>query len=273
MIEVVDLHFNYSDDRIIQGVDLKIPDGQFTAFLGANGSGKSTLVKHFNALLRPSAGKVLIDGMDTSEYENTIPIRQRVGMVFQNPDNQIVATVVEDDVAFALENLGVEPSEIRSRVDEALRAVGLYDFREREPHLLSGGQKQRLAIASIVAMGPEILIFDEPTAMLDPMGRLDVSRLVRSLRAQGKTIIYVTHNVDEIVEADRVVVMDSGKVVLDDTPQRLFADTALCSRLGVEIPAVPRMCNELVRLGFRNFRGKMTLEELVEETCRFKSGK
>lgn len=245
-IQVDNLSFSYfqGGPRIIDNLSINIKKGEFTAFLGDNGSGKSSLVKHFNALLIPEQGSVNILGMDSSEETNIISIRQKAGMVFQNPDNQIVATLVEDDVAFTLENLGVESLEIRQRVDQSLKAVDLYEYREKEPHLLSGGQKQRLAIASMVAMSPEIVIFDEPTAMLDPGGRKEVIELVRDLRDQGKTIIYVTHHINEVLDADRIVYLKSGRIELDTTPEKLFSGKKYI-KLGIEIPAIVEISNIL----------------------------
>ena len=208
---------------VLDGVTLDIAEGSFVAVLGHNGSGKSTLAKHMNAILLPSGGTVYVDGIDTADEERLLEIRRTVGMVFQNPDNQIVANVVEEDVAFAPENLGVPPEEIRQRVDDALKAVGMYEFREHAPHLLSGGQKQRIAIAGVIAMQPRCIVLDEPTAMLDPIGRADVLRTIKALnRERGVTVVLITHHMDEAAQADRLVVMAKGKVVADGAPKEVF---------------------------------------------------
>ena len=230
-ITVSGLTFVYPGDEegmpgqvVLKGLDLTIPAGEFAAVLGHNGSGKSTLAKHFNAILLPTEGDVVVCGINTKDEDRLFDIRQQVGMVFQNPDNQIVATIVEEDVAFALENLGVPPEEIRRRVDEALKAVDMYEYREHAPHQLSGGQKQRVAIAGILAMRPDFIILDEPTAMLDPQGRREVLRTVKELnRDFGTTVVLITHYMDEAAQCDRVIVMDSGKVILDDTPKKVFS--------------------------------------------------
>jgi len=228
IIKTEDLRFSYTTAEglaptVLNGVDLHIEKGSFVAVLGHNGSGKSTLAKHLNAILLPSGGKVYVNGTDTADEEKLLDIRRTIGMVFQNPDNQIVANVVEEDVAFAPENLGVPPSEIRQRVDDALKAVGMYEFREHAPHLLSGGQKQRIAIAGVIAMEPECIVLDEPTAMLDPIGRSDVLRTVKQLnREKGVTVVIITHHMDEAAQADRLVVMAKGKVVADGTQKRSF---------------------------------------------------
>ena len=222
------LRFSYTSAEgvapvVLDGVDLSIQEGTFVAVLGHNGSGKSTLAKHMNAILLPSGGKVYVDGIDTVDEDRLLDIRRTVGMVFQNPDNQIVANVVEEDVAFAPENLGVPPAEIRERVDDALRAVGMYEFREHAPHLLSGGQKQRVAIAGVIAMQPRCIVLDEPTAMLDPIGRAEVMKTIRELnRSSGVTVVLITHHMDEAAQADRLVVMAKGRVVADGTPREVF---------------------------------------------------
>src|SRR5690554_2380497 len=225
MIRAVDLTHYYDDgpsgekEYSLQGVNLTVKEGEFLVVLGHNGSGKSTFAKHMNALLLPQGGKIYIDGIDGSIPENTWEVRKRAGMVFQNPDNQMVATVVEEDVAFGPENLGVEPKEIRKRVDKALKDVQMYDFRKHAPHLLSGGQKQRVAIAGIIAMRPKIIILDEPTAMLDPSGREEVMKTIRQLNEEYNiTIVHITHFMEEAVQGDRIVVMEEGKIIIDDTP-------------------------------------------------------
>ena len=242
------VHYTYPGDEqeSLCGIDLDIERGQFVAVLGHNGSGKSTLAKHMNAILVPDEGQVLIDGVDTADEARLLDVRRRVGMVFQNPDNQIVANVVEDDVAFAPENLGVPPEEIRERVDTALRQVGMYELREHAPHLLSGGQKQRVAIAGILAMQPEIIALDEPTAMLDPQGRQEViSTVTRLCREEGMTVVLITHHMDECINADRLVVMSNGHIVADGTPGEVFSDVALMEREGLSVPETTRLLYEL----------------------------
>ena len=220
--------------------------GEFTVVLGRNGSGKSTVAKLCNGILIPQKGKVTVDGMDTADTDKTYDIRKKVGMVFQNPDNQIVATIVEDDVAFGPENLGVEPKEIRRRVDEALKNVGMYEFRDREPHKLSGGQKQRVAIAGVIAMRTDCIVLDEPTAMLDPGGRAEVMETVKKLnREAGKTVIFITHFMDEAVQADRVIVIDRGCVISDGTPAQVFSDAGLIKRAGLDIPQSAQLAQRL----------------------------
>ena len=229
------VHYTYPGDELesLCGVDLTIEKGSFVAVLGHNGSGKSTLAKHMNAILVPDAGRVLVDGIDTADEARVLELRRRVGMVFQNPDNQIVANVVEDDVAFAPENLGVPPAEIRRRVDASLRLVGMYDYRLHAPHLLSGGQKQRVAIAGVIAMQPEIIVLDEPTAMLDPQGRKEVVDTAFALcRARGMTVVFITHHMDECIDADRLIVLSNGSVAADGKPAEVFANRTLMEREG-----------------------------------------
>ena len=220
----------------LDGVSLDIEKGSFVAIVGMNGSGKSTLAKCFNGLLVPSAGRVIVGGFDTAEEEHIWDVRRRVGMVFQNPDNQIVSSIVEDDVAFGPENLGVEPKEIRRRVDDALRRVGMYELKDKGAHMLSGGQKQRIAIAGAIAMRPECIVFDEPTAMLDPKGRASVMSIIRDLNAEGITCILITHFMSEAEQADRVIVLKKGKVLCDRTPEALFSDREMIERAGLEMP-------------------------------------
>ena len=267
VIVIKDLTFSYPDASApaLRNVSLEIAPGSFVAVLGSNGSGKSTLAKHFNAILLPSSGQVLVDGMDTSVPENLIPIRRRVGMVFQNPDNQIVANVVEDDVAFAPENLGVDPPEIRSRVDAALKAVGMYEFRLHAPHLLSGGQKQRVAIAGILAMHPEVLVLDEPTAMLDPRGRREVMNTIETLcREQGITVILITHHMDEAARADRVIVMQKGRVEMDGTPRELFPRVTEMRSLKLNVPVPTALAHELRAIGMDLPADILTAEECAD---------
>ena len=253
VIKIENLHYTYPGDdaESLKGVSLEIERGSFVAVLGHNGSGKSTLAKHLNAILLPTEGKVLIDGIDTADEKNLLKIRSTVGMVFQNPDNQIVANVVEDDVAFAPENLGVEPAEIRERVDNALKAVDMYEFRLHAPHLLSGGQKQRVAIAGVIAMQPEVIVLDEPTAMLDPKGRREVIDTVTKLcREKGITIVLITHHMSECIDADRLIVMSNGDVVADGTPQEVFSQVELMHSEGLAVPATTELMWQLNNKGF-----------------------
>ena len=248
--ENVDFSYPGDEYKSLDGVSLEIEKGEFIAVLGHNGSGKSTLAKHMNAILVPDSGKVTVFGMDTSDEDKTIDIRRRVGMVFQNPDNQIVANVVEDDVAFAPENLGLEPAEIRRRVDDALRQVGMYEFRTHAPHLLSGGQKQRVAIAGVIAMEPDIIVLDEPTAMLDPQGRREViATVTRLCREKGLTIVLITHHMDECIGADRLVIMSNSRIIRDGTPTEVFSDTALMDAEGLDVPETVRLTKELREAG------------------------
>ena len=233
----------------VKGVSLSIYEGEFLAIVGHNGSGKSTLAKLLNGLLAPQQGKVEAFGFETSG-KDVYEVLRRVGMVFQNPDNQLVATIVEEDVAFGLENIGVEPKEIRRRVDDALKAVGMYSFREHSPHQLSGGQKQRIAIAGVIAMRPDVIVLDEPTAMLDPRGRREVISTVRKLnREYGITVVLITHYMDEAAQCDRVVVMDGGKVLLDDTPRRVFSHVSVLKGVGLDVPQVTELFDQLSRAG------------------------
>lgn len=257
IIKTEKLFFAYEPDEgqtpdiVLSDISLEIEKGSFVAVLGHNGSGKSTLAKHFNSILLPSGGKVYISGMDSSDEALLIQIRRTVGMVFQNPDNQIVANVVEDDVAFAPENLGVPSPEIRERVDEALRAVGMYDFRLHAPHLLSGGQKQRIAIAGVIAMLPECIVLDEPTAMLDPRGRAEVLNTIMQLnRERGITVVLITHHMDEAAMADRVVVMNDGRVAYDGVPREIFQNVEGLRAVGLSAPDTVRLMYELNQNGF-----------------------
>ena len=252
IIKFENVHYTYPGDQMesLCGVSLEIQEGSFVAVLGHNGSGKSTLAKHMNAILTPTEGKVTVCGIDSADEERLIQLRRNVGMVFQNPDNQIVANVVEDDVAFAPENLGVEPKEIRRRVDEALKLVGMYDKRQHAPHLLSGGQKQRVAIAGVIAMEPKIIVLDEPTAMLDPIGREEViSTITRLCREKGMTVVLITHHMDECVGADRLIVMSNGSVVADVLPAEVFADIGLMEREGLAVPETTRLLYDLKQRG------------------------
>ncbi len=252
VIRIENITYTYPDapGPALDGVTLRLQRGSFTAVLGSNGSGKSTLAKHLNAILLPASGQVLVDGMDTADGENLISIRRRVGMVFQNPDNQIVANVVEDDVAFAPENLGVEPDQIRRRVDGALKQVGMYEFRMHAPHLLSGGQKQRVAIAGVLAMEPEVLVLDEPTAMLDPRGRREVIAAVEALcRDRGITVVLITHHMDEAARADRVIVMDRGRIVMDGAPGQVFPQAEALRALRLTVPETTELILRLNAAG------------------------
>ena len=252
IIKFENVHYTYPGDQMesLCGVSLAIEEGSFVAVLGHNGSGKSTLAKHMNAILVPTEGKVTVCGIDSADEERLIELRRNVGMVFQNPDNQIVANVVEDDVAFAPENLGVEPREIRRRVDEALKQVGMYEKRQHAPHLLSGGQKQRVAIAGVIAMEPKIIVLDEPTAMLDPIGREEViSTVTRLCREKGMTVVLITHHMDECVGADRLIVMSNGSIVADGVPAEVFADIELMEREGLTVPETTRLLYDLKQRG------------------------
>ena len=265
------VHYTYPGDELesLCGVDLTIEKGSFVAVLGRNGSGKSTLAKHMNAILVPDAGRVLIGGVDTADEARVLELRRRVGMVFQNPDNQIVANVVEDDVAFAPENLGVDPAEIRKRVDASLRLVGMYDYRLHAPHLLSGGQKQRVAIAGVIAMQPEIIVLDEPTAMLDPQGRKEVVDTAFSLcKAKGMTVVFITHHMDECVDADRLIVLSNGSVAADGKPAEIFSDRALMEREGLDVPETTRLLGELRAAGLSLPEERLDVEGCADEIAR-----
>ena len=273
MIEVRDLTFAYPAQEeeqqqgtvALRNVDLTIEKGSFVAVLGHNGSGKSTLAKHMNAVLLPSGGRVFVAGMDTLDEQQIIAIRRAVGMVFQNPDNQIVANVVEEDVAFGPENLGVPSADIRRRVDEALAAVGMDAFTRHAPHLLSGGQKQRIAIAGIIAMAPQCIVLDEATAMLDPAGRREVLATIETLhREMGITVVLITHHMDEAAQADRVVVMDEGRVVLDGTPRQVFAQGERLATLGLDVPQPTALCAALRQRGVDIPADLLTPEECAE---------
>ncbi len=254
---------NLTAETVIENMNLKIEKGDFVAVLGHNGCGKSTLAKLCNAILVPQQGKVYVDGIDTADEDRLYDIRQRVGMVFQNPDNQIVATIVEDDVAFGPENLGIDPSEIRRRVDEALKNVGMYEFRSFEPHKLSGGQKQRVAIAGIIAMKPECIVLDEPTAMLDPRGRREVMDTVKRLNEEyGITVIFITHYMDEAVKANRVIVMDKGKIVLDGKPKDVFVNIDTLKRIGLDVPEATELTRMLIEKGVKLPEDILDIDEL-----------
>lgn len=274
-IEVKDVVYRYSkeqgDDNLCPAIDhvsIEIKRGEYIAIAGSNGSGKSTLARCLNGLLLPTEGKILVDGMDTNDDDLIWDIRKKIGMVFQNPDNQIVSSMVEDEVAFGPENIGIENPELRKRVDNALKSVGMYEYRNREAHKLSGGQKQRIAIAGAVAMRPDCIVFDEPTAMLDPKGRSQVMKVIRELNDQGITIILITHFMEEVAEADRVLVMKSGKLLADSVPEDVFADTNLIESAGLEIPAAVLLRNELIETGISLSHEVINKDDLVDALCR-----
>ena len=277
MIECRNLIFKYTagenqEEKIaINDVNLQIKEGEFIAILGHNGSGKSTMAKHMNALLIPTEGKMLVNKMDTSDMNNLWNIRETAGMVFQNPDNQLVATIVEEDVAFGPENLGVPPEEIRKRVDEALERVGMSEYKKHAPHLLSGGQKQRIAIAGILAMKPKCIIFDEPTAMLDPSGTKEVLDTIIDLnRNYVITVILITHYMDEAAKADRIVVMDKGKLILDGKPRDVFSNVEKMKNIGLDVPQVTELSYELQKVGINIDTRILDVNEMVNAICQLK---
>ena len=254
-----------SEKIALDDVSLKISAGEFVAIIGTNGSGKSTLAKHFNALLQPTEGKVFVENLDTSDEKNLWQIRSQVGMVFQNPDNEIIAAIVEDDTAFGLENLGIESAEIRRRVDLALDTVGMMDYKNFSPSKLSGGQKQRIAIAGTIAMQTKIIVFDEPTAMLDPQGRREVLNTVKKLHAQGLTIIYITHFMEEAAQAEKIFVMENGKILKVGTPREIFSNIAEIKRLGLDVPAPVGLADRLRKKNYKLPKNILTAEELAIE--------
>ncbi len=271
IIEAKDVYFSYQSDdeeiqvpkNVLEGVSLDIYKGEFVAILGHNGSGKSTIAKHFNAILLPLSGTVTVNGMDTKDEDKLFDIRQTVGMVFQNPDNQIVATIVEEDVAFALENLGVPPAEIRERVDDALKTVNMYEYKDHAPHRLSGGQKQRVAIAGVIAMRPTCIVLDEPTAMLDPYGRTEVLKTIKHLNKRfGTTIVLITHYMDEAAQADRIIVMDNGRVIDNDVPKKVFSQVEKLKSVGLDVPQVTELCFGLQQNGL-----DISTEIISEDEC------
>lgn len=279
MIETKNLSFIYreedmesgeiKEEKVLKDINIEIEKGSFTAILGHNGSGKSTLAKHFNAILLPSGGKVYVKGMDTADENNIFNIRQSAGMVFQNPDNQMVAALVEDEVAFAPENLGVEPKEIHRRVDECLEIVNMTKYAQSSPSKLSGGQKQRVAIASVLAMNPEILILDEPTAMLDPKGRSEVIKTIKMLNEEKDiTVVLITHYMDEAAQADRTVVIDDGEIVLDGTPKEVFKNVEKLKSLGLDVPQVTELAYELRKMGIEISDDVLTVDECFDEIIR-----
>ena len=271
IIRFENVHFTYPDNdkESLTGIDLEIEEGSFVAVLGHNGSGKSTLAKHMNFILTPTEGRVLVDGLDTADENNLLEVRHRVGMVFQNPDNQIVANVVEDDVAFAPENLGVPPEEIRRRVDEALKQVGMYELRLHAPHLLSGGQKQRVAIAGVIAMRPRIVVLDEPTAMLDPQGRREVvSTITRLCREKGMTVVLITHHMEECIGADRLIIMSEGAIAADGSPEDVFSQVELMQREGLDVPETTQLLYDLNRQGCDLPLGILDIDACAERVAR-----
>ena len=276
IVRIENLIFNYHRDenedlvQAIKDVSLEIERGSFTAILGKNGSGKSTLAKNLNGLLVPTSGVIYVNGYDTADDEHIWDVRQSAGMVFQNPDNQLVSAIVEDDVAFGPENLGIEPAEIRRRVDKALADVNMGAFKGKAPHLLSGGQKQRIAIAGVVAMKPECIIFDEPTAMLDPMGRDEIMSIIEELHAEGITVILITHFMEEAVRADRVVVMHDGEVFLDGTPNEVFSQEEKIKSANLDVPLAVELGAKLREKGIEIPRDIIGMEEMVEYLCQYK---
>ncbi len=275
IIEIENLRFSYPADEdekpveVLKGINLEIKEGEFMAVLGHNGSGKSTLAKHINGILIPTSGTVTVDGISTADEEKIFDLRCRAGMVFQNPDNQIVSSVVEEDVAFALENLGVPYEEMRKRVDDALKDVNMYDYRHHSPAQLSGGQKQRIAIAGIIAMKPKCIILDEPTAMLDPQGRKEVMAVIRRMnREHGITIVLITHYMDEAAQCDRVVVMDKGNIILDDTPRAVFSHVEQVKEIGLDVPQATELAWELRKAGYDVPQDIITEDECAEAIKR-----
>ncbi|AGX41285.1 energy-coupling factor transporter ATPase [Clostridium saccharobutylicum] len=279
MIECQNVSFKYvkntegvtEEKYAVKNVNLKVKKGEFLVVLGHNGSGKSTIAKHMNALVVPSEGTVLVDGIDTKDPEKVWEIRSKAGMVFQNPDNQLVATIVEEDVAFGPENLGIEPSEIRRRVDESLEKVGMSEYKRHAPHLLSGGQKQRIAIAGILAIKPQCIIFDEPTAMLDPSGRKEVLNNIKDLNKKyGITIVLITHYMDEAAQADRIIVMDGGKIMMEGIPREIFPQVDRMKQIGLDVPQVTELAYELKKAGIQIDEKILNVDEMVNELCRLK---
>lgn len=275
IIQINGLIFDYVQDetgetkRAVNDVTFDIERGSFTAIIGQNGSGKSTLAKSMNALLIPTKGTVIVNGYDTTDEEHLWDVRQSAGMVFQNPDNQIVSSIVEDDVAFGPENLGIDPDVIRQRVDTALESVRMGKYKKKAPHMLSGGQKQRIAIAGVVAMKPQCIIFDEPTAMLDPKGRKDIMRIIHDLNAEGITAILITHFMEEAANADRIIIMNKGKAVMDGTPREVFMDRDRLVSLSLDVPLAVELRHGLAARGIDLSDDIVTEEELVEAVCRY----
>ena len=279
MIKCSNVSFKYTNNTegkneekyALKNVNLEVKKGEFLVILGHNGWGKSTIAKHINALITPSEGTVIVDGLDTSNPEVLWDIRAKAGMVFQNPDNQLVATIVEEDVAFGPENLGIDPAEIRKRVDDSLEKVGMSEYKRHAPHLLSGGQKQRVAIAGILAIEPECIIFDEPTAMLDPSGRKEVLNNIKYLNKEhGMTIILITHYMDEAAQADRIIVMDDGSIKMEGTPREIFPQVERMKTIGLDVPQVTELAYELKKAGININEKILNVDEMVEELCQLK---
>lgn len=276
MIKTENVRFEYSTQSggtslALDDISINIAKGEFVAILGHNGSGKSTLAKHFNALLQPGAGTIYVKGMNTKDEKLLWDIRQTAGMVFQNPDNQIVATIVEEDVAFGPENLGIEPLEIRKRVDNSIKTVDMIEYIKHSPHLLSGGQKQRVAIAGIIAMKPECIILDEPTALLDPIGRREVlNTIIKLNKEEGITIVLITHYMDEAIKADRICVMKNGKIIMEGKPKEVFREVDTVKNAGLDVPQVTELSHRLSREGLTLSPDILTVEEMVVELCRLK---
>ena len=273
IVSVEDISFEYVTEedkfKAIDNLSLNVKQGEFVVVIGHNGSGKSTLSKNLNAILMPTSGNIYINGLNTKEEKNLWDIRQTAGMVFQNPDNQIVATIVEEDVAFGPENLGIDPPEIRKRVEESLKSVGMYDMRDRQPHLLSGGQKQRVAIAGIIAMKPKCIIFDEATAMLDPSGRKEVMKTIKRLnKEENISIMHITHFMEEAVDADRVIVMEKGKKVLEGTPKEVFSKVEMLKSIGLDVPCMTELSKELKEEGLDIDGDILTVDEMVVKLCQ-----
>ncbi|MEE0796216.1 MAG: energy-coupling factor transporter ATPase [Anaerovoracaceae bacterium] len=276
IIKIENVSFEYKKDggenskKALRNIDLQIEKGSFTAILGKNGSGKSTLAKNLNGLLLPTEGRVLVNGYDTSDDEHIWDVRQSAGMVFQNPDNQLVSAIVEDDVAFGPENLGIDPREIRKRVDKALADVNMGPYRGKSPHLLSGGQKQRIAIAGVVAMKPKCIIFDEPTAMLDPKGRSEIMRIIEELNEEGITVVLITHFMEEAVHADRVIIMNEGEVFLDGSPEEVFSRGEQVRSVNLDVPLAVELAAKLRLKGITVPENIIGMEEMVEYLCQYR---
>lgn len=277
MIDCQNVSFKYEgssegDSKLaVDDVTFSVKKGEFLAILGKNGSGKSTIAKHMNALLIPTSGKMYVENLDTSDEKNIWDVRNKAGMVFQNPDNQIVATIVEEDVAFGPENLGVDPKEIRSRVDDCLRKVNMYGYRKHAPHLLSGGQKQRVAIAGVLAMRPHCIIFDESTAMLDPSGRHEVMNTIKEINnSYNMTVILITHYMEEAASADRIIVIDEGKIAMEGNPRNVFSQVERMKNLGLDVPQITELAYELKKSGVNIKSDILTINEMVNELCRLK---
>ena len=273
IIKVNNVSFEYVTEesafKAIDNLSLDVKEGEFVVIIGHNGSGKSTLSKNLNAILTPTSGEIYINDLNTNQEENLWDIRQTAGMVFQNPDNQIVATIVEEDVAFGPENLGIQPNEIRTRVEESLKSVGMYELRDRQPHLLSGGQKQRVAIAGIIAMKPKCIIFDEATAMLDPSGRKEVMNTIKTLnKEENITVLHITHFMEEAVDADRIIVMEKGKKVLEGTPREVFTKVDELKRIGLDVPYMTELSKELIESGLKIDSDILTVDEMVDKLCQ-----